>query len=59
MRPRLTKVHRISNKTLVIIDENLVAQLSIDDENTWFEQIHTEDGILLKMKKKDFQNESR
>ena len=36
---------------IVVIDEMLVQQLSIDDENTWFEQIQTEDGILLKIKR--------
>jgi hypothetical protein len=37
---------------IVVIDEILVEQLSIDDENTWFEQIQTEDGILLKIQRK-------
>jgi hypothetical protein len=33
------------------MDEVLVEQLSIDDENTWFEQIQTDDGILLKIQR--------
>jgi hypothetical protein len=36
---------------IVVIDEILVEQLSIDDENVWFEQIQTEDGILLKIQR--------
>ena len=36
---------------IVVIDEMHVQQLSIDDENTWFEQIQTEDGILLKIQR--------
>ena len=47
----MKKAHRISNKTIVVIDEILVERLSIDDENTWFEQIQTEDGILLKIQR--------
>ena len=47
----MKKAHRISNKTIVVIDEILVEQLSIDDENTWFEQIQTEEGILLKIQR--------
>lgn len=49
--PCLKKAHRIPNKTLVVIDESLVEQLSIDDENTWFEQIQTDEGILLRIQK--------
>jgi hypothetical protein len=45
------KAHRISNKTLVVIDETLIQELAIDDENTWFEQLRTEDGILLKIQR--------
>jgi hypothetical protein len=47
----LKKAHRISNKTLVVIDETLIQELAIDDENTWFEQLRTEDGILLKIQR--------
>jgi len=45
-----------------------VEQLSIDDESTWFEQTKTEEGILLKIQRRDhnrlkflgeFKNESR
>ena len=36
---------------IVVIDEILVEQFSIDDESTWFEQIQTEDGILLKIQR--------
>jgi hypothetical protein len=42
------KAHRIADKTFVVIGESLVKRLSIDDE-TWFEQELTQDGILLKI----------
>ena len=42
------KAYRIADKTFVVIDESLVKFLSIDDE-TWFEQELTEEGILLRM----------
>ena len=45
----LKKAHFISNKTFVIIDETLIKRLGINDENTWFEQEETENGILLKI----------
>jgi hypothetical protein len=45
------KAHCIADKTFVVIDESLVQRLSINDE-TWFEQEATEDGILLKVWKK-------
>jgi hypothetical protein len=31
------------------LDETLVKQLSIDENNTWFEEIPMPDGILLKI----------
>jgi hypothetical protein len=45
------KAHRIADKTFVVIGESLVKRLSIDDE-TWFEQELTQDGILLKVCRK-------
>lgn len=45
----LKKVHRISNKTLIVIDEALVKLLSINENSTWVEQQATENGILLKV----------
>jgi hypothetical protein len=46
----IKKLHRISNKTLVIIDESIIDRIGIDDkENTWVEEVVTEDGILLKI----------
>jgi len=45
----IKKLHRISNKTLVIIDEAIINRIEIDKENTWVEEIVTEDGILLKI----------
>ena len=45
----IKKLHRISNKTLVIIDEAIISRIGINKENTWVEEIATEDGILLKI----------
>jgi hypothetical protein len=42
------KIHRISDKSLVVIDEDLVKQLLID-EYSWCEQEFVSDGILLKI----------
>ena len=44
----IKKVFRISDKTLVIIDKKIVNQLDINEDSTWFEEIPTENGILLK-----------
>jgi hypothetical protein len=45
----IKKLHRISDKTLVIIDEDIINRIGIDKENTWVEEVVTEDGILLKI----------
>ena len=42
------KAYCIADKTIVVIDESLVNRLSIND-NTWFEQEVTEEGILLRI----------
>ena len=47
----LKKAHCISNRTFVIIDDNLVKNMKIDEENTWFEQEQTENGILLRIRR--------
>jgi hypothetical protein len=54
-RPRapLKKAHCISEKTFVVIDDSIVRDLSIND-GTWFEQIQTDDGILLKIRPLSF-----
>jgi hypothetical protein len=44
----LKKLHRISNRTLVVIDESLVEQFLIDKNDIWVEQLATDNGILLK-----------
>jgi hypothetical protein len=44
----LKKAHCISNRVFVVIDEALVKRLQINENDTWFEQIQTEDGILLR-----------
>lgn len=42
------KIHRISDKSIIVIDEGLVKQLLID-EDSWCEQELLSDGILLKI----------
>ena len=43
------KLHRISGKTIVIIDESLLRELSIEEEDIWFEETHIKDGIFLRI----------
>jgi len=45
----LKKAHLVSGKIFVVIDNNIVDQLGID-ENTWFQQERSENGILLKIR---------
>jgi hypothetical protein len=48
----LKRLFRISDKTLVILDERIVSQSGIaDDDNVWVEQILTDEGITLKIRK--------
>jgi hypothetical protein len=47
--PPLKKAHLVSGKIFVVIDNNIVDQLGID-ENTWFQQERSENGILLKIR---------
>ena len=49
----LKKMHCISEKAFVVIDDNLVKKLGIDKDDTWFEQEQKEDGILLKIHRFD------
>ena len=42
------KAYCIADKTIVVIDESLVNRLSINDD-TWFEEEVTEEGILLRI----------
>jgi hypothetical protein len=51
--PPLKRPHCISNTTFVVIDETLVKRLRIKEENTWLEQVQTEndDGILMKIRR--------
>jgi hypothetical protein len=45
------KIYRISNKSLVVIDEALAVRLRINNDDSWVEQQHTENGILLVIKR--------
>jgi hypothetical protein len=47
--PIKKKLHLISNKTVLIIDESIINYLGIDKESTWVEEKVTDDGILLKI----------
>lgn len=51
--PRPVKrLFRISDKTLVVIDDKIVRQLGITEEdNAWAEQTVTDEGIVLRIKK--------
>ncbi len=42
------KAHSIADKIIVVIDHSLVNRLSINDD-TWFEEEVTEEGILLRI----------
>ena len=42
------KIHRISDKSFIVIDDDLVKQLLID-EDTWCEQEPVSEGILLRL----------
>ncbi|MFY9873388.1 MAG: hypothetical protein WAK17_27075 [Candidatus Nitrosopolaris sp.] len=44
------QAHRICEKTLLVIAEDLVRRFGID-ENTWFEQIPDENGIFLRIRR--------
>jgi hypothetical protein len=47
--PPLKQAHLVSGKIFVVIDNNIVDQLGID-ENTWFQQERSENGISLKIR---------
>jgi hypothetical protein len=42
------KVHSVSNKLFIVIDETIAKHLQLNDNDSWFEQILTKDGILLR-----------
>lgn len=48
----MKKLFRISDRTLVILDEKIVSQLGIaEEDNIWVEQILNDEGITLTVKK--------
>jgi hypothetical protein len=47
------QVHFISGVPFIVIHESHVQRLAIDKNETWFEQISTEDGILLRIRRND------
>jgi hypothetical protein len=44
----IKKVHCVSNKLFIVIDESIAKSLDISENDAWFEQIQTKDGILLR-----------
>ena len=54
-RRYLKKPFRYCEKTIVVINEDIVKQLGINDE-TWFEQEVTDYGILLKVRSLALEN---
>ena len=44
----LKKVHCVANKLFIVIDDSIAKHLQISGNDTWFEQIQTQDGILLR-----------
>jgi hypothetical protein len=59
VRNPIKKVHKISDKCLIVIDNSLVERLRIGEHETWFEQEQTEngDGIIMKIKRYSFADE--
>jgi hypothetical protein len=55
----LKKTYRVSNRTIIVIDETLVKLLSMDENSTWIEQQAIENGILLKVHHFDVGNSGR
>jgi hypothetical protein len=49
------RTYRISNKTIIVIDESLVRRFSIDDDS-WLIEEEREDGILLRIAKNGEEN---
>lgn len=41
------KIYRISNKSIVVIDDTLAKRFAIYNEDSWVEQKQIEHGILL------------
>ena len=44
----IKKVHCVSNKLFIVIDEDIAKHLGIIEYDSWLEQIQTEDGVLLR-----------
>ena len=48
----IKKIHRVCDKSLMVIDEALAVKLGINNDNSWVEQRqHSENEILLVIKK--------
>ncbi len=49
LRNPVKKAHCINNKFFVVIDNGIAERSKINDQDTWFEQELTEQGILLRI----------
>lgn len=49
--PPVKQAHFISGVPFIVIDDSHVQRLAIKENDTWFEQISIEDGILLKIRR--------
>ena len=43
----IKKVHCVANKLFIVIDETIAKSLDLSGNDSWFEQIQTEDGGIL------------
>jgi hypothetical protein len=44
----IKKVHCVSKKLFIVIDEEIAKHLDITEYDSWLEQVQTDDGILLR-----------
>lgn len=49
----LKKLHTIGGKTFAFLDSEIVRRLSLDEDNVWVGQEMTEQGILLRIVRKE------
>jgi hypothetical protein len=45
------QVHFVSGVPFICIDESHIQRLAVKENDTWFEQVSIEDGILLKIRR--------
>jgi hypothetical protein len=52
------KLHRIYEKTFVVIDDSLVRHFGIEDEDVWVEQKPVEGGIFMRICRQNIQRQN-